>query len=46
LLTLFDPPIESASRRPLGRLDLDRRIDFSAICLGVLLHLVVTEIHI
>ena len=42
----FHPPIELASFRPHGRLDLDRRIDFSAICLGMLLHLGVAEIHI
>ena len=46
LLTLFDPPIELASLRPHGRLHLDRRIDSSAIRCGMLLHLVVAEIHI
>jgi hypothetical protein len=34
LLTLSDPPIQLASFRPGGRLHLDRRIDFSAICFG------------
>jgi hypothetical protein len=46
LLPLFDPPIELASFRPHGRLDLDGWIDFAAICLGQVLHLVVAEIHI
>ena len=45
-LPFFHPPIELASFRPRGRLHLDRRIDFSAICLGTLLHVVVAEIHI
>jgi hypothetical protein len=39
------PPIELPSFRPRGRLHLDRRIDFSAICFGTLLHLA-AEIHI
>jgi hypothetical protein len=42
----FHPPIELASFRPRGRLHRDRRIDFSAICFGMLLHLAVAEIHI
>jgi hypothetical protein len=37
------PPIKAASTRPRGCLHLDRRIDFSAICFGMLLHLVVAE---
>jgi hypothetical protein len=37
LLTLFDPPIKLASRRPRGRLHPVRRIDFPAICFGMLL---------
>jgi hypothetical protein len=45
-LPVFYPPIELASFRPGGRLHLDRRIDFSAICFGTLLHLVVAEMHI
>jgi hypothetical protein len=46
VLAFFNPPIELASFRPRGRLDLDRRIDFSAICLSKLLHVVVAEIEI
>jgi hypothetical protein len=34
------------SSRPGGRLDLDWWIDFSAICFGTLLDLIVGEIHI
>jgi hypothetical protein len=45
-LPFFHPPIELAGLRPRGRLDLDRCIDFSAICFGTLLYLVVAEIHI
>jgi hypothetical protein len=45
-LPLFHPPIELASFRPCGCLHLDRRIDFSAICFGALLHLGIAEIHI
>jgi hypothetical protein len=45
-LPFFHPPIELASFRPRGRLGLDRRIDFSAICFGAVLHLVIAEIHI
>jgi hypothetical protein len=45
-LTFFHPPIELASFRPHGRTHLERRIDFSAICFGMLLHLVVAEIHV
>jgi hypothetical protein len=40
------PPIELASFRPRGRLHLDRRIDFAAICVGQVLHLAIAEIHI
>jgi hypothetical protein len=36
LLTLFDPPIELAGFRPGCSLNLDRRIDFSAVCFSVL----------
>jgi hypothetical protein len=32
----FDPPIELASRRPGRSLNLDRWIDFAAICFAVL----------
>jgi hypothetical protein len=42
----FNPPRSSFSRasvRPPGRLHLDRRIDFSAICFGTLLHVLVAE---
>jgi hypothetical protein len=46
LLTVFHPPIELASPRPRGRLHLDRRIDFSAVCCGQVLQLVVADIHI
>lgn len=42
LLTLFDPPIELASRRPGGHLHLDGRINCSAICFAVLARI---EIH-
>ena len=38
----FTPPIELGQ---LGRLHLDRRIDFSAISVGMLLQLIVAEIH-
>jgi hypothetical protein len=37
LLALFHPPIELASCRPGSRLNLDRWIDFAAICLGTTL---------
>ncbi|HEY6685972.1 MAG TPA: hypothetical protein VI094_07160 [Propionibacteriaceae bacterium] len=40
------PPIELAGFRPPGRLHLDRWIDFSAICVSTLLHVIVAEIHI
>ena len=43
---LFDPPIELASFRPHSRLHLDWWINFSAVCFGMLLHLIVAEIHI
>jgi hypothetical protein len=45
-LPFFHPPIELARCRPRGRLDLDRWIDFSAICFGMPLHVIVAEIHI
>jgi hypothetical protein len=45
-LALFHPPIEPASWRPGGRLNLDRWVDFSAISLGKLLHVLIAEIHI
>jgi hypothetical protein len=45
-LPFFHPPIKLASSRPRGRLDWDRCIDFSAICFGTLLDLIVGEIHI
>ena len=44
-LPFFHPPIELASFRPGSRLHLDRRIDIAAICCGMLLQLVVVEIH-
>jgi hypothetical protein len=46
LLPFFHPPIELASFRPRGRLDLDRRIDFSPICFGTMRQVGVAEIHI
>jgi hypothetical protein len=45
-LPFFHPPIELASCRPRGSLHPDRGIDFSAICFGTLLDLIVGEIHI
>jgi len=42
----FHPPIELASFRPRGHLDLDRWIDFPAICCRKLLHIVVGEVHV
>jgi hypothetical protein len=36
-LPFLHPPIELASLRPHGRLHLDWRIDFSAICFGAVL---------
>jgi hypothetical protein len=45
-LPFFHPPIELANFRPCRGLHLDRRIDFSAVCFGTLLHLIVAEIHI
>jgi hypothetical protein len=45
-LPFFHPPIELAAFRPGGRIHLDRRIDFSAICFGTLLQLRFAEIHI
>jgi hypothetical protein len=45
-LPFLHPPIELASLQPRGHLDLDRRIDFSAISFGKVLHVVVAEIHI
>jgi hypothetical protein len=46
LLPFFHPPIELASMRPRGRLHLDRWIDLSAVWFGMLLDVVVAEIHI
>jgi hypothetical protein len=46
LLPFLHPPIELASLRPRGRLHLDRRIDFSAICFGPLLQIVAAELHL
>jgi hypothetical protein len=40
------PPIELASSRPHGGLNVDRRIHLTAICFVMLLHLGVAEIHI
>jgi hypothetical protein len=37
MLPFFHPPIELATLGPCGRLHLDRRIDFPAICFGTLL---------
>jgi hypothetical protein len=45
LLALLSPPIELAGSRPHGRLHLDRRIDFSAICVSDLLEVTVPEIY-
>ena len=42
----FTHQIELASSRPPGGLDLDRWIDFSAICFDTLLRLIIAEIHI
>jgi hypothetical protein len=39
-------PIEPASLGPRGRVHLDRRIDFVAICHSKLVHVIVAEIHI
>jgi hypothetical protein len=36
----------SAGFRPRSRLHVDRRIDFSAICFGTLLHIGIAKIHI
>jgi hypothetical protein len=43
-LPFFHPPIVLASLRPRGHLHLNRRIDFSAICFGTRLHIVVASI--
>jgi len=46
LPALSDPPIELTTWRPCSsRLNPDRWIDFSAISLGALLEVVVTQIH-
>jgi hypothetical protein len=45
-LPFFHPPIELACFRPGGRRHLDRRIDFSTIPFGTLLHVGVAEIQI
>jgi hypothetical protein len=45
LLTVFDPPIELASARPRGGLDLDGRVNFAAICCGQVLQFGIGEIH-
>jgi hypothetical protein len=45
-LPFFHPPIELAGFRPRGRLHLNRRIDFSAICFGAVLHVSIGEIHV
>jgi hypothetical protein len=43
----FHPPIELAGFRPHGRLHRDRGgVNFAAIRLGQVLHLLVAEIHI
>jgi hypothetical protein len=46
LLPFFHPPMKLASFQPCGRLYVDGRVDLSAICCGMLLHLFVAEIHI
>jgi hypothetical protein len=46
LLPFFHPPVKLASFQPCGRLYVDGRVDLSAICCGMLLHLSVAEIHI
>jgi hypothetical protein len=45
-LPVLHPPIEPASLRPGGCLDLDLWVDRSAISLSKLLQVVVAEIHI
>ena len=45
-LPFFHPPIEPASLRPRGYVDLDGWVDISAISFGKLLHVLVAEIHI
>jgi hypothetical protein len=45
-LPFFHPPIELASMRPGGRVNLDHRVDFAAVCCGQVLHLGIAEIHI
>jgi hypothetical protein len=46
MLTLFNPPIELASRGPGGHLYVHRRVNFAAVYLGNLLQVGVAEIHI
>jgi hypothetical protein len=43
-LAFFHPPIELASFRPCDCLDLDRRIDFSAIYLAVIVLIAIAVI--
>jgi hypothetical protein len=45
-LPFLHPTNRAGRRSPCGRLNLDRWVDFSAICFGMLLHRVVAEIHI
>jgi hypothetical protein len=42
---LFHPPIKLAGPGPGGCLDRDGWIDFTALSLGKLLHVLVAEIH-
>jgi hypothetical protein len=39
LLPFFHPPIERAASGPRCCLDFDRRVDFAAICFGVVIDL-------
>jgi hypothetical protein len=45
-LPLSHPPIKLASWRPSGRLDLDGWIDFSTICFGKLLQVIIAQVYI
>ena len=42
----LDPPVELACLGPRGRLHLDRRIDFPAICSGDLLQIIAAGINV
>jgi hypothetical protein len=45
-LPVLHRPIQLATRRPRRSLNLDRWIDFPAICLGTPPHLIAAEIYI